>query len=90
MGCYNQYKARVCSYTYTECKSDHMLHTLALWGLVTNYGGGGGGTKWQGGASEVLPLTKGGGDGKRFRRAQGGGGGTKGFEVYNISFDIGD
>ena len=39
MGCYNQYKARGCS--YTECKSQHMLHTLALWGLVTNNGEGG-------------------------------------------------
>ena len=37
MGCYtdNQYKAIGCSYTYTECKSKHMLHTLAHWGLVT-------------------------------------------------------
>ena len=34
-----------------------MLHTLVLWGLVTNYGeGGGGATKWEGGAREVLPL----------------------------------
>ena len=32
-------QARGCS--YTECKSQHMLHTLALWGLVTNYGEGG-------------------------------------------------
>ena len=40
MGCYNQYKARGCS--YTECKSQHMLHTLALWGLVTNNREGGG------------------------------------------------
>ena len=32
-------KQRGCS--YTECKSQHMLHTLALWGLVTNYGEGG-------------------------------------------------
>ena len=44
MGCYNdnQYKAIGCSYTYTECKSKHMLHTLALWGLVTITGKGGG------------------------------------------------
>ena len=28
MGCFDKYKARVCS--YTECKSKHMLHTLAL------------------------------------------------------------
>ena len=41
MGCYNQYKAIGCSYTYTECKSKHMLHTLALWGLVTITGRGG-------------------------------------------------
>ena len=40
MGCYNQYKAIGCSYTYTECKSK--LHTLALWGLVTITGRGGG------------------------------------------------
>ena len=39
MGCYNQYKARGCS--YTECKSQHMLHTLAFWGLVINNGEGG-------------------------------------------------
>ena len=45
MGCYNQYKAIGCSYTYTECKSKHMLHTLALWGLVTITGRGGGGYK---------------------------------------------
>ena len=32
-------KQRGCS--YTECKSQHMLHTLALWGLVTNYREGG-------------------------------------------------
>ena len=59
MGCHNQYKARGCS--YTECKSKHMLHTLALWGLVTNYGEGGGeGYKTAGGgASEVLPDKKG-------------------------------
>ena len=44
MGCYNdiQYKAIGCSCTYTECKSKHMLHTLALWGLVTITGRGGG------------------------------------------------
>ena len=40
MGCYNQYKPRGCS--YTECTSQHMLHTLELWGLVTNNGEGGG------------------------------------------------
>ena len=28
-------------------------------GQVTNYGKGGGATKWEGGASEVLPLQKG-------------------------------
>ena len=44
MGCYNdiQYKAIGCSCTYTECKSKHMLHTLALWELVTITGRGGG------------------------------------------------
>ena len=60
MGCYNQYEARGCS--YTECKSKHMLHTLALLGLVTNHGigagGGGGCYKTTGEASEVLPLQK--------------------------------
>ena len=49
------------TYTYTEYKSQHMLHTLALWGLVTNYGEGGA-TKREGGASEVLPLQKRGGE----------------------------
>ena len=73
MGCYNQYKARGCS--YTECKSQHMLHTLALWGLVTNYGEGGG-YKTAGGASKVLPLQKRGRAEKSFSHAevrQGGG-----------------
>ena len=39
LNCYNQYKARGCS--YTECKSQHMLHTLALgdWSLITGRGG---------------------------------------------------
>ena len=59
MGCYNQYKARGCS--YTECKSQHMLHTLALWGLVTNNRKGGLQTAGGGGISEVLPLQKKGG-----------------------------
>ena len=61
MGCYNQYKAKGCS--YTECKSQHILHTLALWGLVTNYGEGGA-TKWQvkqkRGGGNVLAVLKGG------------------------------
>ena len=26
---------------HTQCKSQHMLHTLVLWGLVTNNGEGG-------------------------------------------------
>ena len=52
------------TYTYTEYKSQHMLHALALWGLVTNYGEGGA-TKREGGASEVLPLQKRGGGGAR-------------------------
>ena len=43
------FEARGCS--YTECKSQHMLHTLALWGLVTN--------NWEGGLQ-----TTGGGGGK--------------------------
>ena len=77
MGCYNQYKARGCS--YTECKSQHMLHTLALWGLVTNNGKGGGGYKLQegGGISEVLPLQKKGVADGFFSRAEGGGGHKK-------------
>ena len=63
MGSYNQYTARDCS--YTECKTQHMLHTLTLWGLVTYYGEGGA-TKQQGvGASEVLPLQKMGGAEKK-------------------------
>ena len=55
-----------------------MLHILALWGLVTNYGEGGA-TKRQGGggASEVLPLQKRGGAEKRFSRAEGGWGHNK-------------
>ena len=72
MGCYNQYKARGCS--YTECKSQHMLHTLALWGLVTNNKEGGGATNCRrGGVSEVLPLQKKGGADLFFSRAEGGG-----------------
>ena len=82
MGWYNQYKARGCSYTYTECKSKHMLHTLSLWGLVTNYGEGGL-QNGKGGASEVLPLQKRGGR-KSFNHAEGGGG-TTSFEVVLIS-----
>ena len=75
MGCYNQYKARGCS--YTECKSQHMLHTLALWGLVTNNGEGGGlqTAGGGGGVSEVLPLQKKGVADSFFSRAEGGGGG---------------
>ena len=73
MGCYNQYKARGC--LYTECKSQHMLHTLALWGLVTNNGEGGGATNCRrgGGVSEVLPLQKKGGADFFFSHAEGGG-----------------
>ena len=44
-----------------------MIHTLALWGLVTNNGEGG--YKQQGGVNEFF-----------FSRAEGGGG-TKSFEV---------
>ena len=80
MGCFNQYKARGCS--YTECKSQHMLHTLALWGLVTNNREGGLQTAGGGGVSEVLPLQKEGGAEFCFSRAEGGGGGsTKSCEV---------
>ena len=75
MGCYNQYKARGCS--YTECKSQHMLHTLALWGLVTNNGKGGLQTAGGGGISEVLTLQKKGGADFFFSRAEGGGGTQK-------------
>ena len=60
------------SYTYTEYKSQHMLHTLALWGLVTNYGEGGL-QNGKGGASEVLPLQKGGEPEKSFSHAEWGG-----------------
>ena len=57
LGCYNQYKARGCS--YRECKSQHMLHTLALLGLVTNHGkGGGGATKQQGRQVKFYPYKK--------------------------------
>ena len=73
MGCYTQYKARGCS--YTECKSQHMLHTLALWGLVTDNGKGGLQTAGGGGVSEVLPLQKKGGAVLK------GGGGTTSCEV---------
>ena len=58
MGCYNQYKARGC--LYTECKGQHMLHTLALWGLVTNKAEGGAANGRGGGVSEVLSLQRGG------------------------------
>ena len=53
-----------------------MLHTLALWGLVTKYREGGGATKSsgqvkfypykKGGAEKVLAMLKGGGGHKRF------------------------
>ena len=61
MGCYNQYKATGCS--YTECKS--MLHTLALWGLVTNYGEGGlqNGREGARGQVKFYPYKKKGGGG---------------------------
>ena len=43
-----------------SAKVSTMLHTLALWGLVTNNGKGGGGlqTAGGGGISEVLPLQR--------------------------------
>ena len=72
MGCYNQYKARGCS--YTECKSQHMLHTLALWGLVTNNGEGGAAKGRGGGLSEVLSLQRGGAE-TFLAMLKGGGGG---------------
>ena len=74
MGCYNQYKARGCS--YTECKSQHMLHTLALWGLVTNNGEGGLQTAG-GGGGEVLPLQKKGEQNFFLAMLKGGGGHKK-------------
>ena len=77
MGCYNQYKARDCS--YAECKSQHMLHTLALWGLVTNYGEGGA-TKWQGAQEKFCPYKRG-GERKKGLAVLKGGGGTTSFEV---------
>ena len=46
-----------------------MLHTLALWGLVTNYGEGGGATKRQGVQVKFFPYKKGGG-GKSFSLAE--------------------
>ena len=49
MGCYNQYKARGCS--YTECKSQHVTHFGTL-GKTLIMGRG---------VSEVLPLQKKGG-----------------------------
>ena len=74
MGCYNQYKARDCSYTVQ--KSAHVTH-FEDWSLITGKGGLQNG---RGGASEVLPLQKRGEAEKRFSRAEGGGG-TTSFEV---------
>ena len=74
MGCYNQYKAKGCS--YTECKSQHMLHTLGLWGLVTNNREGGLQTAG-GGVVKFYPYKR---KGERiffFSRAEGGGGHKK-------------
>ena len=77
MGCYNQYKARGCS--YTECKSQHMLHTLALWGLVTNNGEGGYKLQEGGGVVKFYPYER---KGERiFFLAVLKGGGTKSCEV---------
>ena len=70
MGCYNQYKARDCS--YTVCKSQHMLHTLALWGLVTNYREGGA-TNWQGGQVKFYHYKRGGERKKVLAMLKGGG-----------------
>ena len=65
MGCYNQYKARGCF--YREYKSKH---TLALWGLITNYGEGGYKTAGGGGGGQMkfYPYKNGGGG----SRAEGG------------------
>ena len=76
MGCYNQYKTR--RLLIHRMQKSAKLHTLALWGLATNY--------WEGGlqhgnrgASEVLPLQKSGGAEKSFSHAEVGG--HKSFEV---------
>ena len=61
------------TYTYTEYKSQHMLHTLALWGLVTNYGEGGL-QNGKGGQVKFYPYKRGGGEPeKSFSRAEWGG-----------------
>ena len=71
MGCYNQYKARGCS--YTECKSKHMLHTLALLGLVTDYGERGATKRQGGGQVKFYPYKNGGGGAEQiYRYAEGG------------------
>ena len=63
-----------------------MLHTLAPWGLVTNYGEGGGGLQdgRGGGAGEVLPLHKGGP--QKVLPCLEGGGGAKSFGPAIIPF----
>ena len=66
MGCYNPYKAR--GWSYIEYKSQHMLHTLALLGLVTNYGEGGLQNGRGGGQVKIYPYKKGGG--KSLSRAE--------------------
>ena len=50
------------------------LNSLRDWSLITGRGGGGGGTKQEGGGvSEVLPLRKWGGGGRKsFSHAEGG------------------
>ena len=80
MGCYNQYKARGCS--YTECKSQHMLHTLALWGLVTNNGKGV--LQTAGGGGDKFYPYKRKGEQISFLGVLKGGGGTKSCEVVLI------
>ena len=68
------------TYTYTEYKSQNMLHTLALWGLVTNYGEGGL-QNGKGGQVKFYPYKRGGGGSLKKVLAMLNGGDTKRFEV---------
>ena len=71
MGCYNQYKT-IRLLIHRVQKSTHVTHFGTLW--TGHYLQGGGATKWEGEASEVLPLQKSGGKPeKSFSRAEVGG-----------------